>query len=82
MANNKVTVDVFVKCDGEETQVQLVKDKDEVITIFVLRRCLQVEHSKKYPVVLYKGKRVPKLKAPIPTDGNELLHFISKIGKI
>ena len=81
MANNKVTVDVFVKCDGEETQVQLVKDKDEVTTIFVLRRLLQV-NSKKYPVVLYKGKRVPKLKAPIPTDGNELLHFISKIGKI
>ena len=82
MANNEVTVNLSVICDGKETQVQLVKDKDEVITIFVLRRCLQVEHSKKYPVVLYKGKRVPRLKDPIPTDGNEPLHFISKIGKI
>lgn len=78
MANNKVTVDV--KCDGKKTQVQLVKDKDEDITIFVLRRFLQKEHSKKYPVVLYK-KKVSKLKDLIPTDSEEL-DFISKIGKI
>ena len=80
MDNNEVTVYLIVKCDGEETQVRLIKDKDEVITIFVLRRILQ-EYSKKYPVVLYKGKRVPRLKDPIPKDSEEL-DFISKIGKI
>ena len=81
MDNNEVTVDLIVKCDGEETLVQLVKDKDEVTTILVLRRRLQKIYRKKYPVVLYNGKRVPKLKAPIPEDSEEL-DFISEICKI
>lgn len=73
--------DLIVKCDGKETLVQLDEDKDEVTTIFVLRRRLQKKYRKKYPVVLYNGKRVPKLKVSIPTD-SEKLDFISEISKI
>ena len=71
---------ITVKCDGVEEEKSLSTNVD---TIFKLRQLLQKEHFKKYPVVLYKEKKVPKLSDPIPMDGNnELLHFISKIGKI
>ena len=73
MANN-----VTVKCDGVEEKKSLTPD---VNTILKLRQLLE-QHSKKYPVVLYKGKKVSGLQDSIPTDRNELLHFISRIGKI
>ena len=69
---------VTVKCDEVEETILLPTNVD---TISKLRKFLE-QNGKQYPVVLHKGKRAPILRAPIPTDGNEPLHFISKIGKI
>ena len=73
MANKDITV----KCDEEKETIPLPTNVD---TISKLRKSLE-KNGKQYPVVLYKGE-VSKLRAPIPMDRNELLHFISRIGKI